>query len=181
MTIFAYAIKLLIAGLFLHAGISKLNPQNQHYYQGVVQGYGFTDSSFKLGSLLNIMPFIIGGFETLTALAIVIQQTTSFGLVAAAALLGLYGAIFAKQLLQGKADINCGCAGPGADVKISPMLLLRNGVLVALCVFALLVESSSFAASWFVVLPLAAVLSLIYLSSEQLMLNQQKIQMLRES
>ena len=176
MSIFAYAIQLFIAGLFLHAGISKLSPQNQSYYQQVVQSYELLTSD-----LVKLIPFILGGFEILAALAILIKQTSSIGLIAATALLTLYGLVFVKQLVQGKTDINCGCAGPGADVRISPMLLVRNATLVALCVYAIMVGSSSLLENWFLVLPIAAVLSLIYLSSEQLMLNQQKIEILRKT
>ena len=176
MSIFAYAIQLLIAALFLHAGISKLSPQNQSYYQRVVQGYELFPSSF-----VKLIPFILGVFEILAALAILIKQTSSIGLIAATALLSLYGLVFARQLLKGKTDINCGCAGPGADVRISPLLLVRNATLVALCVFAIIVGSSTFVASWFLVVPIATVLGLIYLSSEQLMLNQQKIEILSKT
>ena len=93
----------------------------------------------------------------------------------------VYLLVFAKQMLQGKADMNCGCAGPGADLIISPMLLLRNAVLVALCLFAIGYGTTTTGMAWLVVLPLALVLGLIYLSCDQLIANQQKIQLIGNS
>jgi len=165
----------------LHAGLSKLRPQNRNYYRGVAEAYEVVPRY-----LLSAFPLIVGSAETLIAIATVTAQTATLGLIAAMVLLSLYGLVFTKQLLEGKADVDCGCAGPDVDVKISPMLVLRNIVLVGLCIFAITVGSDSFslsslAANWFLTLPIASMLSLIYLSFEQLVLNQQKIEMLRNT
>ena len=179
MAFFAYAIALLIAGLFMHAGSSKLLSQNQRYYTDVIQSYAIAP-----GSLTPLLPRLIGSFESLIALLILLPMFSRVGLFAAAGLLALYLLVFAKLLMQGRADINCGCAGPGAEVKISSTLLLRNGILIALCLFSantVAVTAAEFITGWFLILPLAAVLGLIYLSCDQLIVNQQKIEMLRNT
>jgi len=173
MAIVAYAIKLLIAGLFLHAGFSKLQPHNQAYYRGVIRAYGVVPPG-----LIAALPRIMGGIEMLTAVAILLPFYSSTGLIATTGLLTLYLLMFVKQLLQGRADIDCGCAGPGADVKISPALLLRNIILIGLCVFAINAATATFLSIWFLALPLAMMFGLIYVSCEQLMVNQQKIKLL---
>ena len=175
MAVFAYAVKLMIAGLFLYAGLSKLRPANQRYYQSVIEGYGFTSSNLQ-----KLLPTLIGAFELVTVIVIIVPTMAFYGLLGAAFLLTVYGLIFTMQMLQGRADINCGCAGPGADVKIGPALIFRNGVLVVLSLFAASSAGASFE-SWYLVLPISATLGLIYLSAEQLMLNQQKIQLLRNT
>jgi uncharacterized membrane protein YphA (DoxX/SURF4 family) len=179
MALFAYAIALLIAGLFLHAGSSKLLPQNQRYYADAIESY-----SIAPRSLSPLLPRLIGSFESLIALLILLPMFSRVGLFAAAALLAVYLMVFAKLLIQGRADINCGCAGPGADLRISGTLLLRNGILIALCLFAarlVTVTAAEFISAWFLILPLAVVLGLIYLSCDQLIVNQQKIEMLRNT
>ena len=113
--IFAYAIQWLIAGILFQAGISKLPAENHAYYASAIQAYEMTPSA-----LTPILPRAIGIFEVLICLLILMPMTSTFGLIAAAGLLGLYLMAFSKQLLQGRADMNCGCAGPGAEVKISP-------------------------------------------------------------
>ena len=179
LSIFADAIALLIAGLFLHAGSSKILPQNQRFYSDVMQSYAIAPST-----LIPLLPRLIGSLEVLIALLILLPMFSSIGLITAAGLLAFYLLIFARLLIQGRVDINCGCAGPGAEVKISPMLLLRNGMLIALCLFAantVTAITTVSAMSWFLILPLATVLGLLYLSCDQLIVNQQKIEKLRNT
>ena len=179
LSIFAYAIALLIAGLFLHAGSNKLLSQNQSYYTDVIQSYGVAPSG-----VVPWLPRVIGSFESLIALLVLLPMFSRVGLFAAAGLLAVYLLVFAKLLMQGRADINCGCAGPGAEVRISATLLLRNGLLIVLSLFAanaVAVTAAEFIGTWFLILPLAAVLGLVYLSCDQMMVNQQKIEMLRNT
>ena len=170
------AIGWFIAGVFVQAGLSKLASENHPYYVKAIEAYGVTPAA-----LVPIMPRLIGIIEVSICILILLPMTSKVGLVLAGALLLMYLLVFAKQMLQGKADMNCGCAGPGADLIISPMLLLRNAVLVALCLFAIGYGTTTTGMAWLVVLPLALVLGLIYLSCDQLIANQQKIQLIGNS
>jgi hypothetical protein len=53
-------------------------------------------------------------------------------LLASAALFALYGAAITVNLVRGRRDIDCGCAGPAARQPLSEWLLIRNAVLIAM-------------------------------------------------
>lgn len=53
-----------------------------------------------------------------------------WGFVGAAALLALYGAAIALNLLRGRRDIDCGCFGPALHVGLGGGLLARNAGLL---------------------------------------------------
>ncbi len=52
--------------------------------------------------------------------------------LAAAALLTIYSAAIAVNLLRGRREIDCGCAGRGTRRPLSEGLLLRNAALIGL-------------------------------------------------
>ncbi len=52
--------------------------------------------------------------------------------LAAAALLSVYSAAVAINLVRGRRAIDCGCTGPGVRRPLSEGLLLRNAVLILL-------------------------------------------------
>jgi hypothetical protein len=54
-----------------------------------------------------------------------------WGFAAAAALLALYSAAIAVNLLRGRRDIDCGCFGPAVHVGLGGGLLARNAGLLA--------------------------------------------------
>ena len=176
VNVFTGAIGLLIAGILLQAGLSKLSAENQGYYARTIQSYGVVPEAIAL-----FLAKVIGVAEIAICALILIPATAKIGLLFASSLFAIYLLAFAKQLLQGKADMNCGCGGPGADLKISPMLLLRNATLIGLCLFAVDSQTVTFGIAWIVVIPLAIMLGLVYLSCDQLIANQQKIQLLGTS
>jgi hypothetical protein len=68
--------------------------------------------------------------ELATAGALVLDGAR--GGLAAAALLALYSAAIVVNLARGRREIDCGCFGPAQRQPLSPALVLRNGVLIAL-------------------------------------------------
>jgi len=172
----ANALQWVIAAIFMQAGVSKLRVENQAYYVNVIGGYAMTPKQ-----LTPIMPRVVGCLELLCCMLILVPVTSRLGLVLAVCLFALYLSAFIKQIIQGKADMNCGCAGPGAEVKISPMLVARNALLILICLFALKSVGMPYGYQWFLVLPTAAVFCLIYTSSDQLIANQQKIQLMENT
>ena len=176
LQLLAYALQCLIAAIFVQAGLSKMPGENQNHYASVIDAYGMTPKS-----LSPVLPRAIGSFELCVSVLILLAATSKIGLMCAAALFGLYLFAFAKQLMQGKADMDCGCAGPGAGVKISPLLLLRNATLIILCLLAVQSDVVPFGLEWLLVLPTAGIFVLIYFSSDQLIANQQKIQLLENT
>jgi hypothetical protein len=176
VNVFIAAIELLIMGILLQAGFSKLSGENQSYYAKTIQTYGVRSQA-----VASLLPRLIGAVELIICALILVPISAKLGVLLAGSLFGIYFFAFVKQILQGKADMNCGCGGPGADLKISPMLLLRNAALIGLCWFAISTQTVSLGIAWVLVIPLAAALGLVYLSSDQLIANQQKIQILGNS
>jgi hypothetical protein len=85
-----------------------------------------------------IVPAAVGlvvGVELAIAVALVAFPAP--GLVAAAALLAVYAAAIAINLVRGRRHIDCGCAGPAARQAISGWLVARNVVLATLAIAGL--------------------------------------------
>lgn len=112
----------------------------------------------------------------------VFPVTRPLGLIGCGLLLLVYMLAMAKQLWQGKLDMDCGCAGPAGSVKVSPALLLRNSVFIGLLLVCLMDPFRAAALNinhWFVATPMAVLLILINQSSEQLLANAQKLKLLK--
>ena len=173
------SLALFFLCLFATAGISKFTPANQDYYAQVMQGYGIRLPELAKASLL-----LIAAVEVLTGVLILIPLLRIVGSVFAACLLLMYLVLMTIQLLKGKADVDCGCNGPGRQTSISPALILRNTVLVLCAVFTGLTVMTmdvtlSGWSEWILATALAGFLWLVYLSGDQLIANQQKLNQLK--
>lgn len=175
-TLVSDAAALFLLWLLLQAGLHKLKPSNQSYYRDLLADYGGVFKKFA-----EVLSPALGVVECLLGLALVIPASRSAAAAVALLLLGGYFLALAWQLYQGKKDMDCGCAGPGFDLKISPALLWRNAALM-------LVAASCFTGGsgfglWqsLNALAFALVLVLIYICSEGLLANAQKIKALRSS
>lgn len=95
------------------------------------------------------------------------------GAAMAAALLALYATAMAINLWRGRKDIDCGCAGPHQRQPIRPLLLIRNGLLVAVALLAAWQPESRALGLFdaFVVLAASAVALLIYAAADGLLAN----------
>ncbi len=120
--------------------------------------------------------WLIGALEAATALSLLLPQTREYGLVTAAALLLAYAGLMALQLVRGRADMQCGCAGPDSQLGISWALVLRNGVCAALALLPLGISTGVLPQGWAGV-GLAAFVAvfamLVYLTAEQIISNAQ--------
>lgn len=180
MGLLGLSICLFLAALFTQAGVSKLATANQAYYQQVIGSYSIVPDALP-NSMLAVLPRVIGATELLLAVLLLIPMVSAIGLGLAAVLLSFYTLILLMQLMEGKAGIDCGCAGPGADTKVSPMLVARNLALLALSISAVYAVSSVGIVFQALAIPLAIMIGLIYLSSDQLIANHQKIQLLNNT
>lgn len=175
--IMSNAIALFMFWLFLSAGMSKLKPSNRHYYVGVFGQYGVT-----LPELVNASVWIIGSLEVVSGILILVPEFRMAGAALCAIMLAVYWCLFANQIRQGKVDIDCGCAGPGGGVMVSPALLIRNALLMAL--LGLLTFSNETLTTsvridyWLLSAVMAAMIVLISLSAEHLIANAQKLKRL---
>ncbi|MEM9176693.1 MAG: MauE/DoxX family redox-associated membrane protein [Myxococcota bacterium] len=65
---------------------------------------------------------------------LVAPWTAPAAAIAAALVLSAYGLAIGVNLARGRGEIECGCGGPGE--RLRPRLLLRNALLVGVCLFA---------------------------------------------
>lgn len=68
--------------------------------------------------------------ETLVVVGVALGVPIAYW--SAVALLALYTVAISVNLIRGRRDIDCGCAGPAARQNLSGWLVLRNGGLIAL-------------------------------------------------
>jgi hypothetical protein len=70
--------------------------------------------------------------EALTAALLLARAAPRLGAALGCGLLALYAGVIAVNLLRGRRDVDCGCAGPAARQPLSGWLLARNGALFGL-------------------------------------------------
>jgi uncharacterized membrane protein YphA (DoxX/SURF4 family) len=127
MKIAIWLARVLVAGVFLYAGVLKLGASER-----------FTITVAKFGLLpelwANAVAIALPWLETLTGILLLIPRTARIGAFAAAALLILFLAALAWAWSQGF-TIDCGCFGvedeqvPGNAI---PLALARDVVLLAI-------------------------------------------------
>ena len=176
LVVFSHASAMLIAAIFAVAGVSKLRPANMSFYQQAIDNYALTPPNYSA-----LLVGALGVFEVVVAALIVLPISQFIGLVFSIALLGIYMAAFIKVIREGKANIECGCSGPGSNLTISYALILRNVSLITLALLGLSFSAPLSSTTWFVSLLTLAVLGLIYASAQQLIANGQIIRKLRDS
>lgn len=107
--------------------------------------------------------------EIVIAAALLVPATSIPAALAGGGLLCVYSAAIAINLLRGRRHIDCGCLGPTARRPIDGGLLLRNGLLIALAVFAA-IPTTSRSLVWLdaaTVIGGVAVLAIAYAAFEQ--------------
>ncbi len=135
-------LRLTLAWVLAESAIDKLRDR---------QGFLRTLAAYQLvpGSFLSASVVALTALETALAAALLSSASVSMlggeeaglALVAglgSAALLGLYGAAIAVNLLRGRRDLDCGCGGPARHHSLGPALVVRNAVLVTAALAAAL-------------------------------------------
>lgn len=169
MVMLDYGIAGFLAWLFATAGWHKLYEPAQY--------------SMLIGQYLPALPgkrwlvYPVALVELALAILLLLPATRPAGGLAAAALLVAYAGLMGWQLAMGRRDIRCGCGGPASRVTISPSLVLRNllcaagALLLAFPAGGLHLTIPAIGLVLFV----AGFLILLYLCSEQLIANSQKM------
>ena len=171
--LFVLSVAIFLAWLFASAGLHKLT--NSHYYNDIINNY-VPALSFST-MLLNSLRMLLGAGELLLACMILIPVSRSAGLLLAIILLLTYAVAMFGQILSGRKEIACGCAGPAAQTTIGPSLIIRNillSILTAVVLFLpkqlVLLTMPAMAMACL----MAVFLILFYLSSEQMISNAQQ-------
>lgn len=133
----------------------------------------------RLRSYLPALPVpvtLIAGLEIGLAAAFAVFPLRQAAFLFTALLLTVYLLAMLRQLLKGDADSRCGCAGPESDLRISPALIGRNGVLVLLALAGTLpvVDMAVGIGFYFNAVLIGLFLIVSYHCMEQLMLNAQR-------
>lgn len=123
----------------------------------------------------DVLVYPVGVVEIVIALALLPPQTRAAAAIAAAALLAAYALMMAWQLVLGRRDLRCGCAGPASEVLVSPALVVRNLLIAGLALLlALPLEPMALSgAGILLALCMAGFLVALYLGAEQLISNSQ--------
>ncbi|MBO3274679.1 MauE/DoxX family redox-associated membrane protein [Pseudomonas schmalbachii] len=107
------------------------------------------------------------------ALALLVPASRPLAALFAATLLALYAAAIGFNLWRGRSDIDCGCSGPDQAQPLRPVLLARNGVLVALALLASVAPQARDLGLFdgFVVIAASATALFIHAAAEGLLAN----------
>lgn len=127
------AIRVFLALVFATAALSKLGHAEEFY--GVVRNFRILpDGGSRVTALL--LPVV----EIAVAAGLLIGATAVPAALAAAALLAVFGAAIAVNVLRGRTWIDCGCFRNGLKQQIGWALVARNALMAgaALAVAGLL-------------------------------------------
>jgi uncharacterized membrane protein YphA (DoxX/SURF4 family) len=139
MSYAALVVRLTLAAVFIVAGTAKLADLRSS--RTTVAAFGVPEPLARYsGTLLPVA-------ELLTASALLLTASARWGGVSGAVLLALFSGGVAYALSQGRTP-DCNCFGQLSSQRISRRTLVRNGVLLLLCVFVVARGSGASLMSW---------------------------------
>ena len=159
----ALAAVVFLALLFLRAAWHKAADYGR--FVGFVADYRLVPDA-----LLGVASRLLVAAEFAVVALLVWPPLAVWGAVGALVLLGLYALGIAVNLLRGRTRIECGCGG--AAQPLSWLLVVRNGVLMALAGLALSIPYTLAGVLETAVALLAGALAFsLYVIAEQVMAN----------
>jgi hypothetical protein len=117
-------VRLGLAALLAAAAAHKL--RDLHAFRVALGDYGILPWALTAPAAPAL-----AAAELAAAALLLSPAARPWGFAAAGALLALYGAAIAWNLLRGRRDVDCGCFGPALHVQLGGGLLARNAALVA--------------------------------------------------
>ncbi len=172
-------ISLLLVGatalLFAGAAYHKLC-QPAHFVAVI------TDYQLAPSALSNVLAATLIGAE-LSVVVLVLAGLWQIAMAVAATLLVLYCIAVGVNLLRGRRDIDCGCAGPAASQTISGWLMVRNLALLLLVCLAIAprAQRAFEIADWATLLLGLVTMAGLYAAVNTLIANQLRLTTDRES
>jgi uncharacterized membrane protein YphA (DoxX/SURF4 family) len=169
-SILAYSLALLFAVSVLH----KLREPKA--FRAVVTAYELLPAGLLSVAAVSVIVLEIG-----VTILFLIPALHVYGAFAAGLLLGGYALAIAVNLARGQRDIDCGCNGFGIRQMLSPWLVVRNLLLIAICA-VVAVPSTGRPLAWpdgVLILFGIVVLALLYTAMQQLIANQPRLAALR--
>ena len=129
VTLLATISTLLLSYLFVVGGWHKL--ADASYFQGVITDYQILPMSWSPW-LARSLPLV----ELGAGIGLLIPALRIPALIVVTLLLTGYSAAIALNILRGRRDLDCGCAGPGQAQTISGWMLGRNLLLITLALLS---------------------------------------------
>lgn len=120
-------IRICIALIFISSSISKFNTFDKHI--GIIENYKVLPANWSrvLGKLDILVEFVIG-------ILLLLGLFQFFGGLFAGCLLLTYTIAIVINILRGRTEISCGCGGVLGNHNLSWKLVIRNIVLICICI-----------------------------------------------
>lgn len=159
-----------LAALFISACLHKLFAWQA--FVAVLANYRLCPDTLKLP-----VAALLIGMEGMAGVMALFFASEPYAFMIMLVLLGVYSLAIALNLLRGRTSIDCGCSGAGVRQILSGWLLVRNSVLIAFVVLAMM-PSTERDLKWFdgwIVAAGIAVLALLYAAVDQLIANRSRL------
>jgi putative oxidoreductase len=117
----SFCVRLVLGGLFLYAGLSKID--QPYHFAAAIQAYQLLPQ-FLVGLTAVLIPWI----ETVSAIALLLGRKPRSALITFMILLAIFIVIIGFTMFRGL-DIDCGC-GLLANRQVGWLVLAEDGALL---------------------------------------------------
>jgi hypothetical protein len=169
-------LRAALALLFVWAASHKL--RDREAFRAAFANYALVPQRW-----LRSLSMLLVGAELSVAVGLCIPAVAAAAACAAAGLLALYAGAIGINLVRGRRDIDCGCAGPMRRQPISAALVLRNAALAG-AALACALPASSRAFTWIDGITVAAsvaTLVLLYAAVDGLLVTAPQIRIMNRA
>jgi hypothetical protein len=170
----AWTTSFVLAAIFIVSAAMKFVDLEE--FRGAIESYRIAPPIFE-----PLLTFAIPFVEWSAAIALMFTSWRTDAAITLLALLMIFSAAIAINLLRGRVYIDCGCFGPALRQKISWWLVARNASLAALAIIAAVPAAArSLDALDFVTIPLGATtLAILYAAANYLLANAPRLALWR--
>lgn len=166
-----WVLTLSLVGLWACAGLHKL--RNAERFGGTLEAYAVLPHA-----VVSPMSRLIPMSELLLASGLLLPFSRQMSAATGALLLLIYATAIGINLRRGRRELDCGCSGFGREQRISPLLLVRNGLLALVSLGVAILPTAERPWRWMDACTVAAAvlaIALIYLTAEQLTRTSQRL------
>jgi hypothetical protein len=122
----AIAVLIVACGVLLFGAAALHKLRDLRRFDEIFAAYG------RVPAAVGRMSRAVPALEALTAAGLLFEPSRVAAACVGTALLLVYAAAIALNLLRGRRDLACGCGGPADQRPIAPWMVLRNLALAAL-------------------------------------------------
>jgi hypothetical protein len=129
----ASVIMVALALLFARAALDKF--QDLARFRGILEAYSLLPAALA-ARVAPLVPLVESSIAAGLLAACIHDALRPAAGVAAAALLGVYGAAIGINLARGRKTLDCGCTAPGEGRPIGFWMVVRNTLLACVAMLA---------------------------------------------